>query len=239
MTVISAAVPVAVRIFIPSYIGRSYLILPTLSVVSIVPINFSGVSSPFASSYTLAVFEEAPLVLITIAIKTNLPVMLVRPLVVMFFDLLAEASCGFIIYGNEIDALGLALPDGDCDPDGLKDLLADFDAEAEGLRLPDGLNDLEADFEAEADGLLEADPDFEPLPDGLADFDTEELGLSEAEALALSEALGDRDPDGLSLPEGLADLEALALPDPDGLRDVEALLLSLAELDADSDALGL
>ena len=47
-----------------------------------------------------------------------------------------------MVYGNEIDALGLALADGESDPDGLRDLLADLEALADGLRLPDGLADL-------------------------------------------------------------------------------------------------
>ena len=240
MTVISGAVPVAVRMFIPSYIGRPYSILPTLAVVSMVAFSFSGVSSPFASSYIFAVFEDAPLVFITIAIKTSLPVILVRPLVVIFLLLLAEASCGFI-YGKLILALGDALADGESDPDGLADFEADLDALADGDRLPDGLADLDSDLDALADGLFEADglPDAELEADGLSEPD----GLSEvdAEALGLWLPLGESEPDGLRLPDGLADLDALADAEPEGLRLLDAEALGDCEPDglADLDALAL
>ena len=67
------------------------------------------------------------------AIKTNLPGIIVVPFPVMFNVLFADASLGFIDYGNETDELGLADADGDSDADGLYEVLGELDA------LPDGL----------------------------------------------------------------------------------------------------
>lgn len=107
MTVISAGVPVAVRIFIPLDIKIPYSILPIVAVVSMVATNCPGVSSPVISSYIFAVFEDAPLVFITIAIKTDLPGVLVRPLVVIFLYLFALDKLGFIIMGMKYLRLDL------------------------------------------------------------------------------------------------------------------------------------
>ena len=105
--------------------------LPTRSVVSITPI--AVFPSGELRRLRVAVLELPPFLFTTTRTNTIFSLITVVPDEIIFVNSFADDSNGFIGYGNEILALGLALADGDSDPDGLRDLLTDLDS------LPDGL----------------------------------------------------------------------------------------------------
>lgn len=166
----------------------------------------------------------------------------ISPLAIVCNDKGTSAICYFP-YGNDAELDGLADADGEVDPDGLCEALADLEALALGDWDPDGLTEAETDFEALPDGEIEADALGELLPDG--ESEAELLALAEAEALfeaeadGLSEADGEIEVDALGESDfealALAEAEALLEADADGETDLEALL----EADADGEVLGL